>query len=59
VAQKKQWLVQATVFLWWCTDCGMEGTLKLVQGKPDWSSRTEQSHRLERDRLIALDEICY
>jgi len=26
-------------------------------GEPDWSSRTEQSYRLERDRLIAISKI--
>jgi hypothetical protein len=50
VAQKKQWLVEATVFFY---GGALTAEWKVLT---DWSSRTEQSHRLERDRLIARIE---
>jgi hypothetical protein len=29
---------------------------KIISEEPEWSSRTEQSYRLERDRLIARND---
>jgi hypothetical protein len=45
--KKKQWLIEATVFFY---GVALTAEWKVLT---DCSSRTEQSHRLERDRLIA------